>query len=138
MVVESVKRHTVEPVDRPLSPHLQAWRWAPTMLTSILNRVTGVGNAAGFLLIAIWIGALAGGPGAYAAVTDLFMSAPGLVVLIGVTWSVSFHLLAGLRHIAWDLGAGFAVKTATGVSWAMLIGSVVLTGAAWALALTLR
>ena len=48
--------------ERPRSPHLQVWRWHVTMLTSILNRVTGVGLYGAFLIGAIWAVCLAAGP----------------------------------------------------------------------------
>ena len=32
----------------------------------------------------------------------------GQVILFGFAWSLAYHLLNGIRHLAWDLGYGFA------------------------------
>ncbi|MFP6704477.1 MAG: succinate dehydrogenase, cytochrome b556 subunit, partial [Alphaproteobacteria bacterium] len=48
--------------NRPLSPHLQVYRWQLTMLTSILHRLSGVGLALGLLLVTWWLAAAASGP----------------------------------------------------------------------------
>ena len=42
-------------VERPLSPHLQIYRWHIPMLTSILTRVTGHALVAGVLLAVAWL-----------------------------------------------------------------------------------
>ncbi len=101
------------PIVRPVSPHIWQWRWHLTMLCSIATRATGVALYVGFLLLALWALALAGGPDSYAAFTGLMGSLPGKVVLFGFTVSVLYHLAAGIRHLAWDSGHGFEPKTAT-------------------------
>ena len=47
---------------RPLSPHLQVWRWHVTMLGSILHRASGVALYAGAALTVVWLASLAAGP----------------------------------------------------------------------------
>ena len=105
------------PAARPLSPHLQVWRWHVTLLCSILHRVTGMALYAGALMLAGWAVALASGPGAYEVYKGLLGSLPGKVVLFGMTVSVFFHLATGVRHLVWDAGHGFNPKDAdlTGV-----------------------
>jgi succinate dehydrogenase / fumarate reductase, cytochrome b subunit len=102
---------------RPLSPHLQVYRWPVTMATSITHRVTGSALAAGTLLVAWWLIAAASGSEAYDTFSMVARSPLGLLVLLGFVWSLAFHLLNGVRHLAWDSGFGFNVKTAerTGV-----------------------
>lgn len=102
---------------RPLSPHLQIYRWPVTMATSIVHRATGVALAVGTLFLAWWLIALATGPDAYDTFQTLAGSPLGELVLFGFVWSLAFHLLNGIRHLAWDMGYGFAVPTAnkTGV-----------------------
>lgn len=128
---DSVRRHSVNAVDRPLSPHLQVWAFTPTMLTSILTRVTAVGNAIGFVLIAVWTASVAAGPAWYGPVTAVLTSPVGLIFLVALTWSVSFHMLAGIRHLVWDFGIGFKPEHAKLGSYLMLCGSVLLTLLAW-------
>lgn len=102
---------------RPLSPHLQIWRWNVTMAASITHRVTGMALAAGTLLLAWWVIAAASGPDAYETFARVAGHPLGEAVLFAFVWALSFHLLNGIRHLFWDLGYGFAVKTAfrTGV-----------------------
>ena len=87
------------------------------MAASITHRATGIALAAGTLLLAWWVIATAAGPDAYETFARVANHPVGMVVLFGFTWSLSFHLLNGIRHLFWDVGYGFAVKTAfrTGV-----------------------
>ncbi len=102
---------------RPLSPHLQIYRWPVTMATSITHRVTGVALSVGTLVVAWWLIAAASGADQYDTFSTYARSPLGLLILFGFVWSLSFHLLNGIRHLAWDSGFGFKVKTAerTGV-----------------------
>ena len=97
---------------RPLSPHLQIYRWPVTMATSITHRATGIAMAAGTLVVAWWMIAAASGDDAYATFSLVARSPLGLLVLFGFVWSLAYHLLNGIRHLIWDAGYGFAVKTA--------------------------
>lgn len=99
--------------ERPLSPHMQIYRWPVTMATSITHRVTGVALSVGTLLVAWWLIAAASGADAYDTFSTYARSPLGLLILFGFVWSLSFHLLNGIRHLAWDSGFGFKVKTAS-------------------------
>ena len=121
-------------VERPLSPHLQVYRWPITMATSILHRMTGVGLGLGTLLLAWWLVAAAAGPEHFAIAKAVLGSWLGLVVLFGFTWALFYHLCNGLRHLYWDIGRGFEKTTAARLSWVVIIASVVLTLVAWILA----
>src|ERR1700712_4746587 len=98
------KRYMTARIDRPLSPHLQTYRWTLTMALSIINRVTGVALYFGTLLLAWWLIAAASGPGAYANVQSFTGSFIGRIVIFGYTWALVQHLLGGIRHFMWDLG----------------------------------
>jgi len=121
-------------VERPLSPHLHIYRWPVTMATSILHRATGIGLAAGSLLLAWWLLAAAAGPDYYAMVQAIMGSWLGRLVLFGFTWALFYHLLSGIRHLVWDTGRGFSLAVANRASWLVIGGSVVLTLLAWILA----
>ena len=97
---------------RPLSPHLQVWRWHITMAASILHRVTGVALYVGLLIVAGWAVALASGPEAYDDYMGLLGSPLGLLVLFGLTAAIFYHLANGIRHLVWDTGHGLTPKTA--------------------------
>ena len=121
---------------RPLSPHLTIYRWPVTMATSITHRMTGIALSAGTIVVAWWLIAAASGPEAYDVFATAAQSIAGKVVLFGLTWSLCYHLLSGIRHLGWDLGYGFDLRTAEAMSWAVIVGSVALAVALFALALT--
>lgn len=121
-------------VERPLSPHLQIYRWPVTMATSILHRATGCALAAGTLLLTWWLAAAAAGPDYYALVQACLGSILGRLVLLGFSWALFYHLLNGIRHLFWDAGHGYSIPVANKSGWAVIIGSVVLTVLAWILA----
>lgn len=122
---------------RPLSPHLQIWRWGPHMLVSILHRATGDGMAVvGLGVLVWWLGALASGQEAYATFQAVMGSPLGMVVLIGLSWAFFTHLMSGLRHFVLDIGAGYELNTNRFWSVASPVIAVALTMAFWAVMLT--
>ncbi len=52
--------------NRPLSPHIFVYKFRHTLFSSILNRATGLVLAAGLMILAYWLMALANGPESYA------------------------------------------------------------------------
>ena len=123
--------------NRPLSPHLQIWKWGPHMFTSILHRVTGDGmGLVGLAVLLWWLGAMASGPEAYETFAGVMTSPIGYIVLIGLTWAFFSHMMSGLRHFVLDIGAGYELTI--NKLWATLapILGVVLTIAFWAIIFT--
>jgi succinate dehydrogenase / fumarate reductase cytochrome b subunit len=116
---------------RPLSPHLQVYRFSLLMALSILHRITGVGNYLGAALFVWWLTALASGPSAYGTFQAVAGSPIGILVLIGFTWSVIHHLFGGVRHLVWDTGAAFKVPVAKRMGLVTAIAPVVLTALVW-------
>lgn len=141
--------------NRPISPHLQIWRWGPHMLVSILHRVSGDGLAlVGLGMLLWWLGALAGGPDSYATFTGLVWADLGAlewsgagaialsllkillkVVMVGLSWAFFNHLVSGLRHFVMDIGAGYELDTNKMWSLASPAIGVLLTAGFWALIL---
>ena len=117
--------------DRPLSPHLQIYRWQLTSILSILHRAAGVALSAGTILLVWWLIAAAAGPEAYEGVQDFLGSWIGLLLLFGWTLSLFYHLCNGIRHLAWDTGWRFELQTAHVTGYAVLAATVVLTVVAW-------
>jgi succinate dehydrogenase / fumarate reductase, cytochrome b subunit len=117
--------------DRPLSPHLQIYRWQLTSVMSILHRATGIWLSLGAVLLVWWLLAAAAGPGPYAVVEGFFGSWLGLLLLFGWTASLFYHLCNGIRHLAWDTGAGFELKTTYATGWIVVAASAALTLLAW-------
>jgi succinate dehydrogenase / fumarate reductase cytochrome b subunit len=116
---------------RPLSPHLQVYRWGLHMFLSILHRGTGVALGAGVLMLAWWAIALANGPEAYDQVRACMGSILGRLVLFGFTFALMLHLCNGIRHLVWDAGDGFDLATVRKSNWLVIVGAGVLTLAAW-------
>ncbi len=123
-----------KPSTRPLSPHLQVWRWHVTMATSILHRASGVALYAGAIGLAIWLGALAAGPQAFAPVAEFLSSLLGQLALYGFTVAISYHFANGLRHLFWDAGAGLEPKTANASGWFVIAFALAAPIGIWALA----
>ncbi len=119
--------------ERPLSPHLQIWKWGPHMLVSILHRITG--NALAFVglpLLLWWLGAIASGPAAYDTFLGVVGSIPGVIVLIGLSWAFFNHMSSGLRHFVLDIGGGYEIETNKRWSVGTTTIGILLTVAFWA------
>jgi succinate dehydrogenase / fumarate reductase cytochrome b subunit len=121
--------------ERPLSPHLQVYKPLYTMVLSILHRATGIALSVGSLLLAWWLVAAASGAEAYALVATCLGSLPGQLLLVGFSFAFFYHLSAGLRHLAWDLGYGFEKRTARRSGALVVVSAVVLTTLLWCLLL---
>ena len=119
--------------DRPLSPHLQIYRWQWTMALSITHRMTGVALAGGTLLLVWWLLAAAMGPQAYAQVEAAMSHWLGRLVLFGWSWALFYHLANGIRHLFWDAGHGYELRTGFITAWLVVVASVLLTVLAWAI-----
>lgn len=114
------------------------------MTASILHRVSGDGLAiVGACMFLWWLGALAAGPGAYAAFVACVWHDPaggtfhqitnilGKVVLVGLTWAFFQHLFSGLRHLVLDTGAGYELKTNKLWASVVIAAGVLATAATW-------
>ncbi|MHB0950680.1 MAG: succinate dehydrogenase, cytochrome b556 subunit [Allorhizobium sp.] len=123
---------------RPLSPHLQIYKPIPTMVMSIMHRVTGAGLYFGTLLVAWWLIAASSGAAYFEWVSWFMGTILGRVVLLGYTWALLHHMLGGLRHLLWDLGYGFEKSFSTKLAKANFAGSVVLTLVVWIIGYMVR
>ena len=117
--------------NNPLSPHLQIYRWHISSLLSITHRIAGIINLLALILIFFWLLALGFGESNYELFLLIINSFFGKFILIGFTWSMSFHLLSGIRHLVWDLGYGFEIKTANISGIIVVISSLALTIIFW-------
>ena len=119
---------------RPLSPHIQIYRWTLTMFLSILHRATGVALYAGTLLLVWWLMAAATGPEAWALVQGVAGSWIGRLVLFGYTWALFHHMFGGIKHFIWDTGAGFELSAVEWISRGATVIPILLTLISWVLA----
>ena len=119
---------------RPLSPHIQIYRWTLTMFLSILHRATGVALYAGTLLLVWWLMAAATGPEAFALFQGVAGSWIGRLVLFGYTWALFHHMFGGIKHFIWDTGAGFELSAVERISRGATVIPILLTLISWVLA----
>jgi succinate dehydrogenase / fumarate reductase, cytochrome b subunit len=124
--------------NRPLSPHLQIYKPILTMVMSILHRITGAALYFGTILMAWWLIAAAAGPAYFDFVSGIFGSIIGRLILFGFTWALVHHMLGGLRHFVWDMGAGFGREAREWMARATIIGSVGLTLILWIIGYMVR
>lgn len=123
---------TSQPVtSRPLSPHLQIYKWGITMALSILHRITGVALAIGSLLLVGWLWAAAYSPQCFASLNSFFADGIGKFLLF--CWSVAFylHFCNGIRHLFWDIGKGYEIGVAKRSGWAVVIMTAFFTFFTW-------
>ncbi len=116
---------------RPLSPHLEIYKPQITMIMSILHRITGIVLYFGFALIVVWLLAAAMSDELLQIVNAFFAHWFGQLILFGFIWAMFHHLLGGVRHFVWDMGAGFSKKARFGMAWFTLFGALILTLLTW-------
>ena len=118
-------------IRRPLSPHLQVYRWPVSMALSILHRITGVGLGLGTLLLAWWLIAAAVSDDAFGGVQWFLATPIGMLVLFGWTLALCFHFFSGIRHLVWDAGYGFEQPWYDRSGWAVVIATVAAALLLW-------
>ena len=118
----------------PISPHLQVYRWHISSLLSIAHRILGVVNFLSLISIFFFLLILSFGENYYDIFLTFINTFLGKFILIGFTWSMCFHLLSGVRHLAWDMGYGFEIKTANLSGILVIILSLILTTLFWVFA----
>src|SRR5215469_12344604 len=118
-------------IRRPLSPHLQVYRWPLSMALSIGHRITGVGLGIGTVLLTWWLVAAAVSDDAFAAVQWFLATPIGLLLLLGWTVALFFHFFNGIRHLVWDAGFGFDKPHYDQSAWAVVIATLVATVILW-------
>lgn len=117
--------------NRPLSPHLQIYKWQWTMALSILHRLTGLALAAGTLLLVYWLAAAAAGPAEFAGAQAAVDHWIGRLLLFGWTLALFYHLLNGIRHLFWDMGKGFELGTARASGYLVFLLALAATALVW-------
>jgi succinate dehydrogenase / fumarate reductase cytochrome b subunit len=128
----------VKQAARPLSPHLQIYRWSWTMAMSIAHRVTGSALYAGTVLIAAWLVAAASGPAAFATAQWIAGSFLGRLVLFLYSFALLHHMVGGLRHFVWDMGHGYEPQTRMNMAKYSVLVSGGLTLLVWIVAYAVR
>jgi succinate dehydrogenase / fumarate reductase, cytochrome b subunit len=116
---------------RPLSPHLQIYRPQLTSVLSFTHRATGVVLGVCAIALVGWLVAAAMGPRPYASAQAFLRSWIGQALLVAGVFSFFLHLCGGLRHLFWDSGRGFQLRSIYLSGWLVVAASSVLTVAAF-------
>ena len=123
---------------RPLSPHLQVYKFTITMLMSIVHRITGAGLYVGVLLLAWFLISASTDAAAFGVFSGFIRSVFGQLVLFGFTFALFTHLCGGIRHFIWDAGYGLEAPLCDTLAWGTLIGGLALTLVVWAISFAVR
>ena len=113
--------------DNPLSPHIQIYNWHISSLVSISHRITGIINLSVITLVCFWVAYLLLGKENYNLIFIFFNSFFGKFLILGIVWSFSFQILSEIRHLFWDLGFGFELRTANITGLLVIVGSFMFT-----------
>jgi succinate dehydrogenase / fumarate reductase cytochrome b subunit len=116
---------------RPMSPHLQIYKLPLTALLSVLHRATGAALLGALFLLVICLLALASGETNWLIMHKLLSSWLGILILIGFTFSLYYHLCNGLRHMIWDLGLSMDKQSLKTTGFIVLLASSFLTLLTW-------
>ena len=112
---------------RPLSPHIQIYRWHVSSLVSISHRITGIINIIAITLICLWVSLIFISENNHEMINLFLSSKIGKFIILGLTWSFSFQILSEIRHLIMDLGYGFELKTSKITGLLVIFGSLILT-----------
>jgi succinate dehydrogenase / fumarate reductase cytochrome b subunit len=130
MPLEKFKDHKLM-TERPLSPHLQIYRWTLTMAMPIIHRATGMALAVGLLMVVWMLLAAASGEAAFSAFQSFNASLLGQLMLFGWTVSLFYHMGNGIRHLVWDMGKGYELPNAYRSGYAVLLFTAAMTAIVW-------
>ena len=113
--------------NKPLSPHIQIYKWHISSLVSISNRITGIINIIAITLVCLWASLLLLGESSYEIINLFLNSFIGKFMILGITWSFLFQVLSEIRHLIMDLGYGFELQSTKVSGLVVIFGSIFLT-----------
>ena len=113
--------------NRPLSPHLTVYKPQITSVLSIFHRITGAGLSVGTVLVVVWLASVAAGENAFNNFSNFLKNPLILLILTASLWALWYHFCTGLRHLYWDMGYGYNLRSVTISGWVAVSGSFLLT-----------
>ena len=117
----------MSPADRPISPHLQIYKFQLTSVLSILHRFTGLGLVAGAAVLVAWLIAAAHGVAAFDTAQTIAGAWYGRLLLFLWAFALFYHLCNGIRHLGWDAGLGLDLPSVYLTGWIVVIAAALLT-----------
>ena len=113
--------------NRPLSPHLTVYKPQITSVLSIFHRITGAGLSVGTVLVVVWLASVAAGENFFNNFNNFLKNPLILLILIASLWALWYHFCTGLRHLYWDMGYGYNLRSVAISGWVAVSGSFLLT-----------
>ena len=111
---------------RPLSPHLSVYKFKYTLVSSILNRLTGIALSVGLIALTYWLSSVAAGARAQAQAQGLLCTPVMKLFMAAMVIAFCYHLVAGVRHLVWDTGRGLERATSQRSAWLVAVVSIAL------------
>ena len=113
--------------NRPLSPHLTVYKPQITSVLSIFHRITGAGLSVGTVLVVFWLASIALGENAFKDFNNFLNNPLILLLLVASLWGLWYHFCTGLRHLYWDMGYGYNLRSVAISGWVAVASSFLLT-----------
>ena len=96
---------------RPVSPHIQIYRPQLPSILSILHRVTGLFLVLGLIVVCSWLVCVALGEDSFQMFNSIGSTLIGMILTLGLVFSLVYHFFNGIRHLVWDYGYGFELTS---------------------------
>ena len=112
---------------RPLSPHLQIYKPQITSILSIFHRLTGISLSIGSLIIVAWIVSLSMGVESYSYFMSIVDNWFIQTIIFGFAFALFYHFSNGIRHLFWDAGLGFELKSVYISGSIVVLNAIILT-----------
>ncbi|WP_395376367.1 succinate dehydrogenase, cytochrome b556 subunit [Marinicella sp. W31] len=113
--------------NRPLSPHMQVYKPQLTSMLSITHRATGIFLSFGLVVFVSWLALIATHAEKANWLISFFSTWYGQVLLFGWIFCFFYHFSNGIRHLFWDAGKGFDMKTVYTTGYLVLAAAFGLT-----------
>ena len=112
---------------RPLSPHLQIYKPQITSILSIFHRLTGISLSIGSFIIVAWIVSLSMGIESYSYFMSIVDNWFVQIIIVGFAFALFYHFSNGIRHLFWDAGLGFELKSVYISGSIVVLNAIILT-----------
>ena len=112
---------------RPLSPHLQIYKPQITSILSIFHRLTGISLSIGSFIIVAWIVSLSMGVESYSYFMSIVDNWFIQTIIFGFAFALFYHFSNGVRHLFWDAGFGFELKSVYVSGSIVVLNAIILT-----------
>ena len=112
---------------RPLSPHLSIYKPQLTSVLSIMHRMTGVVLYFILLLWCCLLVCLVWRPELFEQIQKFDQTLLGRIGIFSMMVCFYYHFFNGIRHLFWDIGWGYELKTAYRSGYTVLAAATLCT-----------